>query len=119
MKKLRFDTALGVGTAGKPVAEENNASSIDSNFIIGTTTDVVERFFSECKNVLTDRRRSGLTPFVFKSIMFLKANKALWNAEDVAQAILMQKDDSRDAAAADYDWFKDNLESEENEKQAR
>ena len=102
------------GAAGKPVAEENNAGFIDSSFIIGTT-DVVERFFSECKNVLTDKRYR-MTPFVFESIMFLKANAALWNAEDVAQAILMQKDDTREAA--DYALFKDYLdilESEENE----
>ena len=68
----------------------------------------MERFFSDCNNVLTDKR-SGMTPFVFESIMFLKANAALWNAEDVAQAILMQKDDTREAA--DYALFKYYLKS--------
>ena len=103
------------GAAGKPVAEENNAGFIDSSFIIGTT-DVVERFFSECKNVLTDKR-SGMTPFVFESIMFLKANAALWNAEDVAQAILMQTDDTKEAAdyALVFKDYLESLESEENE----
>ena len=35
-----------------------------------------------------------MTPFVFESIMFLKANRTLWNAEDVAQAIAMERDDN-------------------------
>ena len=69
--------------------EEANAEYIDASFILGTS-DIVERFFSLCKYVLTDTR-SSLTAEMFEMIVFLKANRDLWNLKEVDAAIKKAK----------------------------
>ena len=60
---------------------------MDARFILGTSV-VVKRFFSLCRNILTDKRAS-LTPKMFECLAFLKVNKELWELEDTARAIKM------------------------------
>ena len=69
----------------KDDGEEVNKEYIDPSFILGTS-DIVERFFSLCKYVLTDQRAS-MTAENFETIVFLKANRDLWGLPEVAEAI--------------------------------
>ena len=59
----------------KKKTKEANPDYIDASFILGTSV-VVERFFSECKHILTDHRAS-LTPFMFECLSLLKVNREL------------------------------------------
>jgi len=70
---------------------------------------IVERFFSLCKYVLTDSRAS-LTPFMFESIVFLKANDEYWGPGDVARAIKME-DNQREQA--DYQAHQNAVDNNE------
>jgi hypothetical protein len=62
---------------------------VDLSHVIGTS-DVVERLFSACKLVMTDRRK-GMGPEMLDMIMMLKHNQDLWNAD---------RDDERSYMAA-------------------
>ena len=66
---------------------------INLDFILGTN-DLVERFFSQCKYVISDHR-AGLSPYMFECIMFLKANKHMWDLNDVVAAMQMKDTDQR------------------------
>ena len=57
-----------------------------------------ERLWSAGDAVLT-KRRANMQPLMFEMIMYLKFNKRLWGLEEVVEANLRRKNDSRAAKA--------------------
>lgn len=53
---------------------------------IAPTSNLVERFFSQAKAVLGIYRQS-MTPLHLESILFLKVNRAYWNAATVRKVV--------------------------------
>lgn len=51
--------------------------------MIPATSNRVERLFSQCKLVMTPQR-GRLLPAHFETIVFLRANRALWNYASLA-----------------------------------
>ena len=85
MEKRRKEAARKLSGKSSSEDGEVNKGYMDASFVLGTSV-IVERFFSQCKLVLSDRRAS-LTPWMFECIMFLKVNKDYWGIEDTAIAI--------------------------------
>ena len=54
---------------------------------IPATSDLVERFFSQAKLVLSDLRK-GMSPITFESIMFLKMHLQLWSHPEFVRGAL-------------------------------
>jgi len=54
---------------------------------ICSTTNIVERLFSVCGNVLTDNRQRML-PINFELHIYLKVNRSFWNLALVAQILI-------------------------------
>ena len=65
--KLVFQMEASEVEAPKP-----NDDYLDTKFILGTGC-IVEAFFSQCKNILTERR-AGLTPYMFQCLALLMTN---------------------------------------------
>ena len=85
---------------------------MDTKFILGTGC-IVEEFFSQCKNILTERR-AGLTPYMFQCLAFLKTNKELWGLADVAEAIKIERNKKVNAREQeDYENYKEAVETNE------
>ena len=55
---------------------------INCDFILGAAA-VVESLWSKQDNLLSNKRRRGMTPMVVECILFLKKNKDLWTIKDV------------------------------------
>ena len=61
-------------------------SYINLDFIV-PTSNCVERLFSQGKRVFRHSRQS-LLPYNFEAIMFLKANRGLWDIDVVCDALV-------------------------------
>jgi hypothetical protein len=85
---------------------EVNDEYIDVSFVLGTN-DIVERFFSTSKSILSDER-SSLSPYMFECLVYLKANRKYWGQFDVALA--MKKQTSTKAEEEDYDEWRELME---------
>ena len=64
---------------------ETKSKYMDMSYI-PATSNVVDRFFSQCKNVLTDKRQS-MYPINFEAVMFLKMNRHLWDIRLLSKVI--------------------------------
>lgn len=88
-ENVDFITA-GLRQAKKPRRSERSTVSYDPLLrSIPPTSNRCERLFSECKLVLTSLR-SSLLPVNFKTIMFLKANRDMWNAATLMGARIQE-----------------------------
>lgn len=67
---------------------------IDLRFILGSAAEV-ERLWSLAKHVFTDGR-SSMYPRLFEAIMMLRANRDLWNLEDMEEAIRAWQADNKE-----------------------
>ena len=65
--------------------EAHVSAYINLDFIV-PTSNCVERLFSQTKNVFRDNRQSFL-PYNLEAIMFLKANRWLWDVNVVCDAL--------------------------------
>ena len=69
------------------------------------TSDIVERFFSKAKLVLTDLRKSML-PVTLESILFLKVHMEVWaNTSFVSKALRGEDEEVEGSDEDDYDDF--------------
>ena len=69
---------------------------------IPATSDIVERFFSQAKLVLTDLRKS-MSPFTLESILFLKVHKDIWANPDFVKNALRNNPEASDDDEGDED----------------
>jgi hypothetical protein len=69
--------------------EATVSAYINLDFIV-PTSNCVERLFSQAKNVFRDNRQS-LLPYNLEAIMFLKANRWLWDVNVVCDALTEAK----------------------------
>jgi hypothetical protein len=107
-RNKRLDKLLKSSNEKKRGGEVND-EYIDASFILGTN-DIVERFFSTSKNILSEER-SKLTPYMFECLVYLKANRHFWGQQEVAEA--MRKQDSNANETADYDEWRELMERED------
>lgn len=77
------------------ISEEQKENYINADFIIGTT-NIVERFFSHAKIILSDRCK-GMMPYMLECFLFLKTNRFNWSNYDVAEAIRKNSRSKREA----------------------
>lgn len=47
----------------------------------------LERFFSQCKLVLTDKRHR-LSPYHLEALLYVKVNREFWSAESIEECVL-------------------------------
>ncbi|CAB9523289.1 Inherit from NOG: AvrBs3 and PthA family of transcription activator-like effector proteins [Seminavis robusta] len=114
MKKLKRDRESLLKEMGETVLadKDDNSDYINADFILATN-DIVERFFSQCKHVLTPIR-NRLSPYMFECLMFLKCNDDLWDVHDVSEAIAMEKKGKRNLREQkDYLEFRGQVDSGE------
>ena len=77
-------------------------SSKESQYInldwMPATSDIVERFFSKVKLVLTDMRKS-LLPVTLESILFLKVHMGIWSTTKFVQEAMRSEPENDDSDA--------------------
>jgi hypothetical protein len=71
-------------------------------FIVGSAA-IVESMWSEADNLLSNKRRSCMSPMNVEAILFLKKNKDLWNIRDVHKANVMRLKSTQEGRIADDD----------------
>ena len=66
--------------------EGNDCGYINVDFILGSTAEI-ERIWSIAKYLLSDNRKK-IEPEVFEALLFLKANHAYWDINNIQTAML-------------------------------
>ena len=69
---------------------QRTASKYEDIFYVPPTSNVVERLFSQAKFVLTDLRKS-MSDDLFESVIVLKINRKLWDAQLVNEVLDIEK----------------------------
>ena len=64
---------------------QNDSQCINAGFVFGSTA-MIERLFSNAKNILSDNQCS-MSPMLFESIIFLKFNDRFWDQSTVVNAV--------------------------------
>ncbi|ETN12809.1 hypothetical protein PPTG_08850 [Phytophthora nicotianae INRA-310] len=84
-------TALDEGFAAVTLERARRLRQATSRFndqvaVIASTSNVVERFFSQAKAVV-GMHRQAMTPLHLESILFLKVNRSYWSAATVRKVV--------------------------------
>ncbi|ETI49091.1 hypothetical protein PPTG_17997 [Phytophthora nicotianae INRA-310] len=84
-------TSLDEGFAAVTLERARRLRQATSRFndqvaVIASTSNVVERFFSQAKAVV-GMHRQAMTPLHLESILFLKVNRSYWSAATVRKVV--------------------------------